>query len=91
MTEEDYTAVMARGTAAAALLADETFQQALDAVRADALETFEQLAPGSVGLMQTQHAKLLAVEDVRAKLRAWSDAATKTAFDTEKRSRIANR
>jgi hypothetical protein len=86
ITEEEYVATMARGTAAATLLADETFQDVLAEVRADAIAEWMATAPGSVGLREEAYALVRGIKALEAKLRARADAAKKTSHDVAKRN-----
>ena len=86
MTEEEYTATMGRGTAAAALLANDTLIAAIAAVEADIWAEFKQLAPGATGLMVEAHARVRSLDSIPAKLRAWTDDAKMISADAERRA-----
>lgn len=86
MTEEEYVSTMARGTAAAALLADETFQSVMAEAKADAVRDWLTSAPGASSLREEAYALARGLDAVEAKLRARADAAKKTSHDVAKRN-----
>jgi hypothetical protein len=85
ISEEEYVATMARGTAAAALLADPTLNEALDQLQDDLTESWRTSPLMARDTREMIYAEVRGVEAIRSKLRAWADAAKKTSHDVQRR------